>query len=237
MLLPGNYLCLQFWKTSAYLARQLREHRPPQQRRSDADLAARKEHRSLHEGSDGYLLPSLLLSEDGLKVPQRHLQASSKAVEEDWYRVPPRPSPIQPYMMCGSRNESIHVNTSPREGEGQEHELKTTDSDSDKSSAGTSETASPAFLVQPRLTGRSSGSYLPMAPAAPVVASAPVRKTKSVVSPPSSLLPGPIAKSHSFSVFSPRVPAPPQSQNQSSAPKFSDLVLGDQAYQGRAISR
>merc|ERR1719239_1669717 len=106
---------------------------------------------------------------------------------------------------------------------------KTASSDTDKPTAGMSET--PAFLVQPRLTGRPSGSYLPMAPSA-----APIRKTKSVVSPPSSLLPGPIAKSHSFSVFSPRVPAPP-SQNQSSAPKFSDLVLGDQAFQGRAVSR
>ena len=126
------------------------------------------------------------------------------------------------------------MHSSPREGESQEHEVKNTASDSDNPSAGTSETASPAFLVQPRLTGRPSGSYLPMAP---VAASAPIRKTKSVVSPPSSLLPGPIAKSHSFSVFSPRVPAPPPSQNQSSAPKFSDLVLGDQAFQGRAISR
>merc|ERR1719376_1519965 len=139
----------------------------------------------------------------------------------------------------------MHVNASSREGEGQEHELKSTPTDSDKSSAsGMSETASPAFLlVQPTLTGRPSGSYLPMAPSA-----APIRKTKSVISPPSSLLPGPIAnssllprpiaKSHSFSVFSPRVPAPPTpSQHQSSARKFSDLVLGDQAYQGRAVSR
>ena len=228
MHLPGNkslFANLKIFKL--FFSRQLREHRPPQQRRSDADLVAARgeEQRSLHEGSDGYLLPSLLHSQDGpLKVPQA---TSSKAVEEDWYRVPPRPSPIQPYMMGGSRSEAMHVNTSPREG--QEHD-KNTASDSDKPSA---ETDSPAFLVQPRLTGRSSGSYLPMAPSA---ASAPIRKTNSVVSPP-SLLPGPIAKSHSFSVVSPRVPAPTQSRNQSSAPKFSDLVLGEEAFQGRAISR
>ena len=123
----------------------------------------------MHEGSDGYLLPSLLLSQDVLKVPQDHLRASSKVVEEDWYRVPPRPSPIQPYMMCGSRNDPMPVNTSSREGDGQEHELKkTASSDTDKPTAGMSET--PAFLVQPRLTGRPSGSYLPMAPSA-----APIR--------------------------------------------------------------
>ena len=230
MHLPGNKSLLPNFKIfKLFFSRQLREHRPPQQRRSDADLVAARgeEQRSLHEGSDGYLLPSLLHSQDGpLKVPQA--TSSKAAVEEDWYRVPPRPSPIQPYTMGGSINEAMHVNTSPREG--QEHD-KNTASDSDKSSAD-----SPAFLVQPRLTGRSSGSYLPMAPAGPVVSSAPIRKTNSVVSPP-SLLPGPIAKSHSFSVVSPRVPAPPQSQNQSSAPKFSDLVLGEEAFQGRAISR
>ena len=155
-------------------ARQLREQRPPQQRRRDGadNTAATEEHISLHEGSDGYLLPSLLLSQDGLKVPDGHLKASSKAVEEDWYRVPPRPSPIQPYMMCGSRN----VNTSPKEGELQEDELKNIASDSDKPSGGTSETASPAFLVKPRLTGRPSGSYLPMAPSA-----APIRFVLVVV--------------------------------------------------------
>ena len=124
----------------------------------------------MHEGSDGYLLPSLLLSQDGLRVPQDHLRPSSKVVEEDWYRVPPRPSPIQPYMMCGSRNEPMPVNTSSREGDGQEHEPKNTASDPSKPSAGMSETTSPAFLVQPRLTGRPSGSYLPMAPSA-----APIR--------------------------------------------------------------
>jgi len=213
------------------VSRQLREHCPPQKRRSEADLAAARgeEERSLHEGTDGYLLPSLIHSQEG------HLQAtSSKAVEEDWYRVPPRPSPIQPYMICGSRNDAMHVNTTPREGKGQENVPKSTASDSDKPSPGTFETDSPAFLVEPRLTGRSSGSYLPMAP---VVAPAPIRKTKSVVSPPSALLPGPIAKSHSFSVCSPRVPAPPQSGNQSSAPKFSDLVLGEEAFQGQAVSR
>ena len=125
----------------------------------------------MHEGSDGYLLPSLL-SQDGLKVSEDHLKASSKAVEEDWYRVPPRPSPIQPYMMCGSRN----VNTSLKEGELQEDVLENNASDSDKPSGGTSETASPAFLVQPCLTGRPSGSYLPMAPSA-----APIRLVLFIV--------------------------------------------------------
>ena len=89
------------------------------------------------------------------------------------------------------------------------------------------------FIVCALMFGDSIG-WLVMVP---LVTIAIIRKTKSVVSPPSSLLPGPIAKSHSFSVFSPRVPAPTTSQNQSSAPKFSDLVLGDQAFQGRAVSR
>lgn len=117
-----------------------------------------------------------------------------------------------------------------------EHEPNITVSESDKTSTGSSEGAgsnSPAFIVQPQLTGRPSGSYLPMAPL--VTATATIRKTKSVISPPTSLLPGPIAKSHSFSVCSPRIPVP--SQNQASSRKFSDLVLGDQAFQGRAVSR
>ena len=150
----------------------MREHRPPQRQCSDANNTATTEEQSyLHEGSDGYLLPSLLLSQDVLKVPQDHLRTTSKVVEEDWYRVPPRPSPIQPYLMCGSRNEHMHVNTSSREGDGHEHEPeKTASSNLDKPTAGMSETTSPAFLVQPRLTGRPSGSYLPMAPSA-----APIR--------------------------------------------------------------
>ena len=215
------------------LARQLREHRPPQQPCSDPDVVEAKEKRSLHEGSDGYLLPSLVLSEEEIKVPQGQLQASVKAVEEDWYRVPPRPSPIQPYMVCGSRTE---VKGSQRDILSREHEPNITVSESDKTSTGSSEGAgsnSPAFIVQPQLTGRPSGSYLPMAPL--VTATATIRKTKSVISPPTSLLPGPIAKSHSFSVCSPRIPVP--SQNQASSRKFSDLVLGDQAFQGRAVSR
>ena len=229
----------------ASISRQLREHHPPKQALAEGHSRGTQEQSCLHEGSDGYLLPSLVLSETVAQSQGHSASASSVAVAEDWYRVPPRPAPIQPYMICGTKAEPTPtVNVCQTDGKvvsGTKSDLEpeniasgaTESSDGNSSDAGT---AQPAFVVQPRLTGRPSGSYLPMAPLAPA---APIRKTKSVISPPPSLLPGPIAKSHSFSVVSPRVPARSQKNqsSSSSSPKFSDLILGDQAFQGNAVSR
>ena len=228
----------------ASISRQLREHHPPKQALAEGHSRSTQEQSCLHEGSDGYLLPSLVLSETAAQGQGHPASASSVAVAEDWYRVPPRPAPIQPYMICEAKAEQLTVKVCQNEervvsGTKSDLELEdiasgaTENSDGNSSDAGT---AQPAFVVQPRLTGRPSGSYLPMAPLAPA---APIRKTKSVISPPPSLLPGPIAKSHSFSVVSPRVPARSQKNqsSSSSSPKFSDLILGDQAFQGNAVSR
>ena len=225
----------------ALTSRQLREHHPPKQAQAEGHSRGTQDQSCLHEGSDGYLLPSLVLSETFAHGQGHPASASSVAVAEDWYRVPPRPAPIQPYMILGTKAEQLAVNVCQTEekvvsGTKSDLELKNIASGATESSDGNSSdagTAQPAFVVQPRLTGRPSGSYLPMAPL--VTATATIRKTKSVISPPTSLLPGPIAKSHSFSVCSPRIPVP--SQNQASSRKFSDLVLGDQAFQGRAVSR